>query len=104
MNSCRWELYHYSLPLKNSLRILGQTLKVRKGLILRLYDQAGNFGEGEISPMPLMHVESLSQAESQLKYSSQNRFNKLLIYSNLCLPQSVLDLKWHGAHYLKNLI
>ena len=47
--------------------MLGQTLKVRKGLILRLYDQAGNFGEGEISPMPLMHVESLSQAETQLK-------------------------------------
>ena len=47
--------------------MLSQTLKVRKGLILRLYDQAGNFGEGEISPMPLMHVESLSQAETQLK-------------------------------------
>ena len=67
MNSCRWELYHYSLPLKQPLRILGQTLKVRKGLILRLYDQAGNFGEGEISPLPLMHPESLSQAETQLK-------------------------------------
>ena len=67
MNSCRWELYHYSLPLKQPLRMLGQTLKVRKGLILRLYDQAGNFGEGEISPLPLMHPESLSQAETQLK-------------------------------------
>ena len=67
MNSCRWELYNYSLPLENPLRMLSQTLKVRKGLILRLYDQAGNFGEGEISPMPLMHVESLSQAETQLK-------------------------------------
>ena len=67
MNSCRWELYHYSLPLKQPLRMLGQTLKVRKGLILRLYDQAGNLGEGEISPLPLMHPESLSQAETQLK-------------------------------------
>ena len=67
MNSCRWELYKYSLPLKNPLRLLGKSLKVRKGLILRLYDQAGNFGEGEISPMPLMHVESLAQAETQIK-------------------------------------
>jgi len=67
MNSCRWELYNYSLPFKNPLRMLGQTLKVRKGLVLRLYDQEGNFGEGEISPMPLMHTESLSQAETQLK-------------------------------------
>ena len=47
--------------------MLGKTLTVRKGLILRLYDQAGNFGEGEISPMPLMHVESLAQAETQIK-------------------------------------
>ena len=67
MNSFRWELYKYSLPLKNPLKVLGGTLKLRKGLILRLYDQTGNFGEGEISPMPLMHVESLSHAENQLK-------------------------------------
>ena len=67
MNSCRWELYKYSLPLKNPLRMLGRTLKLRKGLILRLYDQTGNFGDGEISPMPLMHVESLSHAEKQIK-------------------------------------
>ena len=67
MNSCRWELYKYSLPLKNPLRMLGRTQKLRKGLILRLYDQTGNFGDGEISPMSLMHVESLSQAEKQLK-------------------------------------
>ena len=67
MNSFRWELYNYSIPLKNPLRILGQKLQVRQGLILRLFDQSGNFGEGEISPLPLMHVESLSQAEMQLK-------------------------------------
>ena len=56
--------------------MLSQTLKVRKGLILRLYDQAGNFGEGEISPMPLMHVESLSQAETQLKKFLTNSFQQ----------------------------
>ena len=67
MNPYRWELYKYSLPLKNPLRILGRTLKLRKGLILSLYDQTRNFGEGEISPMPLMHLESLSLAETQLK-------------------------------------
>ncbi len=67
MNSCQWELYKYSLPLKNPVRLLDHELKQRKGLILRLYDKAGNFGEGEISPLPLMHTESLSQAEIQLK-------------------------------------
>ncbi len=76
MNTFRWELYSYSLTLKNPLKILGQTTKVRKGLILRLYDQAGNFGDGEISPLPLMHTESLSQAEFQLKKFLSNYFKQ----------------------------
>ena len=76
MNSFSWELYKYSLPLKNPLRILGQKLRIRKGLILRLYDKAGNFGEGEISPLSLMHLESLSQAETQLKKFLAKSFQK----------------------------
>ena len=76
MNSFRWELYNYSIPLVNPLRILGQTLKVRKGLILRLYDQKGNFGEGEVAPLPLMHLESLSQAETQLKIFLKKSFQQ----------------------------
>ena len=104
MNSCRWELYNYSLPLENPLRMLSQTLKVRKCLILRLYDQAGNFGEGEISPLPLMHVESLSQAETQLKNILTKSFQQNPDLFKSLPPQSVLDLKWHGAHYSKILI
>ena len=76
MNSCRWELFNYYLPLKKPLRMLGKELKQRKGLIIRLYDKAGNFGEGEISPLPLMHKESLSQAEIQLKNFLSKSLNK----------------------------
>ena len=36
MNSYRWELFRYSLPLKEPLRMLGQVLNERVGLILRL--------------------------------------------------------------------
>ena len=64
--------------------MLGRTLKLRKGLILRLYDQTGTFAEGEISPMPLMHEESLLIAENQLK--------KLLSKSFLQNPDFIKSL------------
>ena len=79
MNSCRWELFRYSLPLKEPLRMLGQVLNERGGLILRLSEiprgssTAEIFGEGEITPFPRLHPESLSQAESQIReYLSGN--------------------------------
>ena len=90
MNSCRWELYKYSLPLKNPLRMLGHTIKVRKGLILRLFDQEGSFGEGEISPMPLMHLESLSLEEAQLK-----KFLTKLFQQNPDANVDVLRVYYH---------
>lgn len=92
MNSCRWELFSFYLPFKEPLRMLGQELSARKGLILRLYDHAGNFGEGEIAPLPGMHPETVSQAASQTKkFLQQNpdSFNSL--------PASVrfgFDMAW----------
>ena len=79
MNSYRWELFRYSLPLKEPLRMLGQVLNERVGLILRLSEISRGssaveiFGEGEITPLPGLHLESLSQAESQIReYLSAN--------------------------------
>ncbi len=79
MESCRWELFRYALPLKEPLRMLGQVLNERRGLILRLIEisressTADNFGEGEIAPLPGLHPEYLSQAESQIReYLSAN--------------------------------
>ena len=52
MNSYRWELFRYSLPLKEPLRMLGQVLNERVGLILRLSEISRGssaveiFGEG----------------------------------------------------------
>ena len=73
MSSFCWELFRYSLPLKEPLRILGQELHERTGMILRLHHEnhrssvANNFGEGEIAPLPGMHPESLSDAEKQIR-------------------------------------
>jgi len=73
MNYYSWELFRYSLPLKEPLQMLGQVLNEREGLILRLSEipfrssTAEIFGEGEIAPFPSLHPESLSQAESQIQ-------------------------------------
>jgi len=73
MNSFCWKLFRYSLPLKKPLRMLGQELHERNGMILRLYHEnyrnpaAKNFGEGEIAPLPGIHPESLSEAEKQIR-------------------------------------
>ncbi|MBC8218954.1 MAG: hypothetical protein H8E67_00105, partial [Proteobacteria bacterium] len=79
MTSYRWELFRYTLQLKEPLRMLGQVLNERGGLILRFSEiyrgssPVDIFGEGEITPLPGLHLESLSQAESQIReYLSAN--------------------------------
>jgi len=79
MNLCRWKLFHYSLPLTEPLFLLGHEMHGRTGLILRLHDEndgtsvGDNYGDGEIAPLPGMHPETLSEAETQIRdYLSGN--------------------------------
>lgn len=79
MSLCRWKLFHYSLPLTEPLYLLGHEMHERTGLILRLHDEndgtsvGDNYGEGEIAPLPGMHPETLSEAETQIRdYLSGN--------------------------------
>ena len=76
---CRWKLFHYSLPLTEPLYLLGHEMHERTGLILRLHDEndgtsvGDNCGDGEIAPLPGMHPETLSEAETQIRdYLSGN--------------------------------
>jgi len=79
MSLCRWKLFHYSLPLSEPLCLLGHEMHWRTGLILRLHDEndgtsvGDNYGDGEIAPLPGMHPETLSEAETQIRdYLSGN--------------------------------
>jgi len=79
MSLCRWKLFHYSLPLTEPLCLLGHEMHERTGLILRLHDEndgtsvGDNYGDGEIAPLPGMHPETLSEAETQIRdYLSGN--------------------------------
>ena len=64
--SARWDLFRYSLPLREPLRFTGRELATREGLLLRLSDGAGAFGWGEIAPLPGLHPETLREAEAAL--------------------------------------
>ena len=79
MSLCRWKLFRYSLPLTEPLYLLGHKMHERTGLILRLHDEndgtsvGDNYGDGEIAPLPGMHPETLSEAETQIRdYLSGN--------------------------------
>jgi len=79
MSLCRWKLFRYSLPLTEPLYLLGHEMHERTGLILRLHDEndgssvGDNYGDGEIAPLPGMHPETLSEAETQIRdYLSGN--------------------------------
>ena len=79
MSFYSWKLFHYSLPLTKPLRLLGHEMRERTGLILRLQDEnvgnsvVDNYGEGEIAPLPGMHLETLVEAEYQIQdYLSSN--------------------------------
>ncbi|MBS1254557.1 MAG: o-succinylbenzoate synthase [Deltaproteobacteria bacterium] len=100
MDSFRWELFSYSLPLIEPLRMLGQELRERKGLILRLFDQAENCGEGEIAPFPGLHPESVSQAENEIKKFISTSFQQNPDSFN-SLPASVrfgFEMAWRTLY------
>ncbi len=105
MNSFRWKLFRYSLPLKEPLRMLGHVLNERRGLILRLFEESSEnsldqqFGEGEITPLPGLHPESLLQAENQIRdFLSENSHptqKRKTLFSSVCFG---LDMAQRTLH------
>ena len=105
MNSFRWKLFRYSLPLKEPLRMLGHVLNERRGLILRLFEESSEnsvdqqFGEGEITPLPGLHPESLLQAENQIRDFLSENFHptqkRKTLFSSVCFG---LDMAQRTLH------
>lgn len=57
----------WSLPLKQPLLLERSRISVRKGLLIRLTDQTGRIGWGDIAPLPGFSVESIEQAIGELR-------------------------------------
>lgn len=62
-----FEIYKFQIPLKYPLKIINQEITNREGLILRLIDENGFAGVGEISPLPGLHLENIEQCIEQIK-------------------------------------
>lgn len=59
--------YTYQLPLNQILNINNQIIESRQGVIIRLTDELGNEGVGEIAPVPGVHQEHYADILNQIK-------------------------------------
>ncbi len=58
-------LWSYGLPLKRPLPTAGEEARTRDGLIIEFGSQDGDFGLGEIAPLPGYSAETLSDAQTE---------------------------------------
>ena len=60
-----FDIFRYQLPLTHPLHLRGQDLTARSGAVIRLENNDGAVGWGEIAPLPGFSDESLDHALSQ---------------------------------------
>ena len=60
-----FKLYSYKIRLKKTLKLKSVSIDSRVGLILKIFDDGGNCGFGEIAPLPGFSRENLEEAKSQ---------------------------------------
>lgn len=61
-----FELWRYSLPLREPLTVPNGTVNVREGLLLVVRESELLYGIGEIAPLPNLHTETLHEAQQQV--------------------------------------
>ena len=72
MKIAAFKIYSYKIPLVSALTMKGQHTANREGLFIRLTDDNGRHGWGEISQLPGFSSESLNDIVAQtrkLKYN-----------------------------------
>ncbi|MGA1845223.1 MAG: o-succinylbenzoate synthase [bacterium] len=60
------ETYRYDLPLVRPLSLKRGMMEIRSGMVIRLRDERGYEGLGEVAPFPGLHRENLKQVKRQL--------------------------------------
>ncbi|HMB91526.1 MAG TPA: o-succinylbenzoate synthase [Rhodothermales bacterium] len=66
------DLYRYTLPLTAPLILKGESLHERRGFLMRVKDDAGHTGWGDVAPLPGFSRESLEDAARQLQDVQRN--------------------------------
>ena len=94
MKIVKFDIFQYRLPLLKSIAIHGKTLKLRKGFIIKLTNEHGISGFGEIAPLPVLSKENLKMAQKQIL-----SLRKVLIDSTI--PKGVTKLSGKFELWLK---
>jgi O-succinylbenzoate synthase len=63
----RLQFRRYRLPLRTTIRTAHEVWSEREGLILKLENESGRTGFGEIAPIPAFGTESVAEAEATLR-------------------------------------
>ena len=90
----------YEFPLVRTMEINSIKLHTRRGLIITLTDSSGKTAQGEISPLPGLHKETLAQALAQVKSIHAEHLNDHLKGSDLfasvrCgLEMACMQMQW----------
>ncbi len=95
-------LLRYDLPLVRPLTVKSVNLAIRTGLILRLTDEKGNIGYGEIAPLAGFHRETLEDALKQL-LATESFLTGLLIPDNVVKLDGGMDGLFHSLDMLPTI-
>ena len=66
MRIARFQVYQFSLPLKQPFMVQKEKISHREGLVLELTNEEGIKGFGEISPLQGFSPETLARAKTQI--------------------------------------
>lgn len=66
MKLAHFDIYAYTLPFEEPIVFKDERLEFREGFLVKLRDESGVSGWGEVSPLPGFSSESLEEAGSQL--------------------------------------
>jgi o-succinylbenzoate synthase len=69
-----FNVFKFELLLKKELIVKNNRLNKREGLLLNIGTSDGFSGFGEISPLPFLHNESITEATLQVKELKKNNF------------------------------
>jgi len=94
MKITHFQVYKFSLPLKQSFLVQNEKIEHREGLVLELGNEDGVKGYGEISPLPGLSHETFDRARTQIV-----SLQKYLLNQNI--PTHVEHFKGHFETWLQ---
>ena len=96
MKITHFQVYQFSLSLKQPFTVQNEELSKREGLILELINEDGVKGFGEISPLPGFSPETLPRARTQILSLEKSFLNQEI-------PHHLQQLNGHFETWMKKI-